>query len=211
MIPNNGDRVGVKRKIKRPVSNAEIQIALKLNGQSGNQRKRIGPMTTQRQAPHLKPKGEKQRVRKEGKGGAQAVKFTRLEISECDHVIEEIPENEVNVATRKINLANAHGVGDWRRKNRAKDCSIIIDTGFNGGGLRAYPWMRRYVEYMRSFQPDDNMVKTSEGEFVSAFGNHQGRTSGDSTALPILGNGTVSPARVRLIRGKAELHAECTS
>ena len=53
--------------------------------------------------------------------------------------------NAVNVATRKINLADASGVGDWERKNYAEDCSMIIDTGFNGGGLRSYPWLRRYV------------------------------------------------------------------
>ena len=64
----------------------------------------------------------------------ESVKFTCLEPSECDPVIEEIPENEVNLATRQINLANAHGVCGCGRKNRAEDCSIIIDTGFNGGG-----------------------------------------------------------------------------
>ena len=130
----NGERVGVKREIKRPVSNADIQITLKLNARSGNQRKRIGPMKTHRPTQRLKPKGGiKGSERKEGKGGAKAVKFTCLELSECDPVIEEIPENGVNVATRQINLANAHGVGDWERKSRAKDCDSIIDTGFNGG------------------------------------------------------------------------------
>ena len=65
---------------------------------------------------------------------------------ECDPAIEEIPESEVNLATRRINLANALGVGDWERKNCAEDCSIVIDTGFNGGGLRIYHCLRRYVE-----------------------------------------------------------------
>ena len=57
-------------------------------------------------------------------------------MNEGDPVIEETPENDVNVATRQINLANAHGMGDWGRKNWAEECSSIIDTGFNGGGLR---------------------------------------------------------------------------
>ena len=33
-------------------------------------------------------------------------------MNECEPAIEEIPGNEVNVATRK-KLANAIGVGDW--------------------------------------------------------------------------------------------------
>ena len=32
---------------------------------------------------------------------------------------EEIPENEVNLATRWINIANALGAGNWERKNCA--------------------------------------------------------------------------------------------
>ena len=38
-----------------------------------------------------------------------------------DPAIEEIPENEVNVATGKINLANAFGVSGWGRKNWAEE------------------------------------------------------------------------------------------
>ena len=57
-----------------------------------------------------RPKGQKW---KEGEGGAEAVQFACLEIDECDPSIGEIPGNEVNVATRKINLPNALGVNDW--------------------------------------------------------------------------------------------------
>ena len=53
-------------------------------------------------------------------------------MDECDPAIEEIPENEVNVATRQVNSANALGVSDWGGKNWAEECSGIIDTGFNG-------------------------------------------------------------------------------
>ena len=72
-------------------------------------------MKTQHPTQHLKPKGGKSKGQKEkeGKGGAKAAKFDCLEMNECDQVIEEIPENEVNVATRQINLASALGVGDW--------------------------------------------------------------------------------------------------
>ena len=116
---------------------------------------------TQHPAQHPKPKGgQRVRRKKEGKGGAKAVKCTCLEMNECAPVIEEIPDNEVNVATRRINLANALGVCDWERKNWAGDCSRITDTGFNGGGLRSYPWLRRYVEYVRSFYPNANLAKT---------------------------------------------------
>ena len=69
------------------------------------------------------------------------------------------------MATRKINLANAPGVCDWGRKNWAGDCSIISDTGFSGGGLRSYHWLRGYVVYMMSFYPDANLVKTREGSW----------------------------------------------
>ena len=46
----------------------------------------------------------------------------------------ETPVNEVNYACRHINLANVLGGNDWERpqKNWEKECSIIIDTCFNG-------------------------------------------------------------------------------
>ena len=53
-------------------------------------------------------------------------------MNECYTVIEEKPENEVNVATRQINLANALGIGGWGRKNCAEECASVIDTGFYG-------------------------------------------------------------------------------
>ena len=51
---------------------------------------------------------------------------------------EEIPVGVVNFASRFINLSNVMGEGDWERKNWAEECSSIIDTGFNGGGLRIF-------------------------------------------------------------------------
>ena len=50
---------GVKRNIKRLASGAEMHIALKLNAQSGYQRKRDGPTKTQRPTPKGKSKGKK--------------------------------------------------------------------------------------------------------------------------------------------------------
>ena len=99
------------------------------------------------------------------------------------------------MATRQIHLANALGV----------DFSRITDTGINGGGLRIYHWLRRYVEYLWSFYHKANLVKTREEEWRLALVDHQGRTPGASTVLPIWVNGSFRPARVRLIRGKTEL------
>ena len=66
---------------------------------------------------------------------------------------EEIPENEVNSATRWVNLANSLGAWNWERKDCAEEFSSIIDTGFSGGGLRSYSRFRMYVEYsMRYYQ-----------------------------------------------------------
>ena len=74
-------------------------------------------MTTQHPTHHPAPKGKsKCQKAKEGKGGEKAVKFTILEPRECDPAIDGIPENEFNVDTRKINLANALGVGQWGEK-----------------------------------------------------------------------------------------------
>ena len=143
-------------------------------------------------------KGQK---RKEGKGGTEAVKFACLEMGECDPSMGEIPENEVNVATRKINLPNALGVSDCGRKNWAGECASIIDTGFNGCGLRIYSWLRRYAEYLRSFYHKSNLAKTDEKELRLAFWNHRVRVSDSSTALPIWANGSVMPLRTRLITG----------
>ena len=125
--------------------------------------KKSRPATNPTPNPAPQTKGGKKIGRKEkGTGGAKAVMFYCLEMNECVPVIEEIPENEVNVATMQIILANAPGVGDWGRGNCTEDCSIIIDTGFNGGGLRRYPVLRRYVEYVRSFPHMDNLVETRE-------------------------------------------------
>ena len=86
-------------------------------------------MKTKRQTP----KGEITMKGNGGKRSATSVKFSCMGPIESDPVIEEIPGNEVNVATRQINLANTLGVGGWGSKKWAEDCSSIIGTGFNGG------------------------------------------------------------------------------
>ena len=105
--------MGVNPKINRHVPNAEIQTFLRFNAQLGFKRRKVGPVKSQHPAPKGIPKGRKG---KEGNGGAKAVKFTIVEMGDCGPVIEEIHENEVNVATRQINLANALGAGDWEER-----------------------------------------------------------------------------------------------
>ena len=53
--------------------------------------------------------------------------------NENDPAEGEISENQVNVARRKINLADALGADGWERGNWAGGGSSIIDTGSNGG------------------------------------------------------------------------------
>ena len=73
------------------------------------------------------PKGQK------GKGKWKAAQSACLGSEEMDPENEEMPANEVDLASRFINLANIMGAGDWERKNWAKECSSIIETGFDGG------------------------------------------------------------------------------
>ena len=93
-----------------------------------------------------------------GKGKKRSIMFACLE-EEMDPVEEEIPENEVNMAYRHINLSNVLGGNEWERKNWGKECSSIIDTGFNGGGLCSFSWLIRYEEYLRSFYPKAKLIK----------------------------------------------------
>ena len=67
----------------------------------------------------------------------KSVMFACLE-EEMGPRSEEIPESGANTAYRYINLENVLGGNGWGRKNWGKECSSIIDTGFNGGGLRRF-------------------------------------------------------------------------
>ena len=119
----------VKRKIKRLVTNAEIQTILRQNAQFGYRGERGGEMKTQ----HPTTKGgidrtERERRKRKCRRGKVYLPGTQRN----DPVIEKIPGNEVNAATRHINLANALGVGGLGRKNRPIYRSSIIDTGVKG-------------------------------------------------------------------------------
>ena len=45
------------------------------------------------------------------------------------------------------------------RENWAKECSSIIDTCFNGGGVGSFCRMSSYVEYLKSFYPNAKLFK----------------------------------------------------
>ena len=77
--------------------------------------------------------------------------FACLEAAEMDPVEKEMPESEVNMAYRHINLSNVLGCNGWGRKNWGGERASIIDACFNGGGLRSFSLLNRYEEYLRSF------------------------------------------------------------
>ena len=106
-----------------------------------------------------KPKGKKPT---EGKGNGKSAKFAFLvPIGNGPIGEEEVAGGQVNVDIRQINLANALGADGWERKNDwPEERSSIIDTGFDGGGLRSFAWLRKYPEYLRSFYPKAKLIKT---------------------------------------------------
>ena len=72
------------------------------------------------------------------KGKSKSSNFTCLETQSNG---EKNEEQEVNIATRQVNLPGVSGAGQWGEKDWPKECSSIVDTGCNGGGLRSHAWM----------------------------------------------------------------------
>ena len=131
-----------------------------------------------------KARGGGQKARGEGKG--KAVRFACLESEEMEPENEEIAANEVNLASRFINLANIAGSVDWGRKNWPKEFSSIIDTGFNGGGLRCFAWLGKYAEYLKSCFHRGNCLKQRKRVEIGA--RESTRTGvGDEYRLTYLG------------------------
>ena len=93
--------------------------------------------------------------------------------------------------------------GNW-----PEECSLIIDTGFNGGGLRIHERLRKYLEYITSFYPNSTVAKTKAKLLTLAIGGHEGLDSTMGAAIRIWADGMSKPARVRLIQGKTELLSE---
>ena len=150
-------------------------------------------------SPNQKEKGKG----KGKKGKSQSANLTCTEMEEYDE--EENEEQEVNLTTRHVNLSGILGSGHWEEKAQKdwpKECSAIVDAGFNGGGLCSHAWMQRYVSYPGSFYPKTNSGKFKEGVLGLIFGNHQGRNSDSSTIMPIWVDGDFKPVKIRLINGK---------
>ena len=89
--------------------------------------------------------------------------FAFLETSGCDPIAAEISGNQVKVATMQVNISDISGEDARGSKNSPEECSSVIDTGFNGGGLRFFARLAKYLEYLKSFYPKANVVKTDGG------------------------------------------------
>ena len=111
-------------------------------------------------APGNLPNPKWKREGKGKKGKSQASNFTYEENEENEE--EENNEQVVNLTTRHVNLSGILGSGNWERKGWSKNCSAILGTGFNGGGLRSHARMQKYVSYLRSFHPGANLAKYKE-------------------------------------------------
>ena len=108
-------------------------------------------------------KGAKCRIWEKCKG--KSVMFSFLWPNGDGLEIGEIPESKVNVATRQVNLSDIWGGSAGRNKEWPNEGAIIIDTGFNGGGLRMYAWFGEYLWYLGSFYSRAEISKT-KGNFL---------------------------------------------
>ena len=55
--------------------------------------------------------------------------------------MDEVSQNQVSVATMQLGISDILGEDVWENKNRPNECHIVIDTGFNGCGLRSFDWL----------------------------------------------------------------------
>ena len=117
----------------------------------------------------------------------------------------KIAGNKANAATRKINLANSLGSGEWEREIGPKNVLALLTPDSTDGGLRIFSRLRKYLDYLRSFYPNSNLAKTNEKVLRFAFGAPQGRDSEMGTVIPVCGYGIFKHARVSLIHGKPDL------
>ena len=83
--------------------------------------------------------------------------------------------------------------------------SSIIEDGFNGGRLRSYSWISRYLEYMETFWPAAMISRTEETPMEFTPLRHEERDSNDGASAHISVKGEFKQIRVRLIHGKTEL------
>ena len=78
--------------------------------------------------PHNQKRGEIKRGNPTGVKGKGSLRFAFLEPSGEDPIAAEVSGNQVNVATRHVNLSDILGDGAWGNQNQPDERSIIIDT-----------------------------------------------------------------------------------
>ena len=81
--------------------------------------------------PHPAPIGGSRKERNrmaERKGNGKSSKFDSMAPIGNDSIVEEVSGNQVNVATRHVNLSDILGDGAWGNQNQPDERSIIIDT-----------------------------------------------------------------------------------
>ena len=126
------------------------------------------PTSKEAKVGHWNPtsgtKGWKTKGKKptEGEGNGQSVQFSLHPPSAKGPIAEEVSDDQVNIDTARVNLSDISGTGAWGELNRPDKCSSVIDTGFNGWGLRRFARLRKYLEYLRSFYHKANLVETKE-------------------------------------------------
>ena len=91
---------------------------------------------TKRWANTPPPSTKKGREDEKGKG--KSVRYTSLEPIGNGFGNDAIPESQVNVATRQVNLSDVLAGSACRNKDRPNGRSSIIDPWLSGGGLRSY-------------------------------------------------------------------------
>ena len=122
-----------------------------------------------------------------------------------------MPESQVSVTTRQVNISGIFGESAWGVKDWPGECSSIIDTGFSGGGFRSYARLRKCLEYLGIFDHKEAISKTKGNLLRFAFRDRECRDSPMGEVIPIWAGLTSIPARVRLIRCKTELLQEWRS
>ena len=104
-------------------------------------------------------------------------------------------EQEANLTTRRVNLSGILGSGHWEKKDWSKECSSIVDTGFNGGGAVQSCVDAEICILSSELLPKTNLVRYKEGVLRFIFGNRQGRNSESSTVMPIWVDGDFKPVK----------------
>ena len=135
-----------QEEIKHVVSNVGVRITLKLFAPFGLLERRRWKVPWH--LPNTKMDLEKGTVKE--RKGKKICKFPLSRNGRNEGISEE---HEVNVATRQVDLSGVLGSGKWEEKDWRKECSAIVDAGFNGGGLCSHAWMQRYVVHLGSFNP----------------------------------------------------------